>query len=107
MGTTLHKMAPIWWLYLETEVKHLLRGMLLLVGVFSKLLLIRNTNKIGYAWYVQRKLWRVRVMFMPPQLSWQYDAISVEESALRGFNVAGNNTTYWGHHVKSDIFLRF
>jgi hypothetical protein len=29
-------------------------------------------------------------MFVPSRLSWQPDTISVENSAVRGFNVAGN-----------------
>ena len=83
MGTILHKMVPVSWLYLETEVKHLLRGMVLLVDVFSKLLLlIRNTNKIGYEWYLQRNIVARSRNDYASRLSWQPDAISVQESAF-------------------------
>jgi len=35
------------------------------------------------------------------------DTVSFEESALLTFNVASNNKTYLGRHVKCPIFAKF
>jgi len=40
-----------------------------------------------------------------PELQWQPDAISLEESVLWRFNVAANNKKHYGLHVKCPIFL--
>lgn len=76
-GTILRKMLPVSLLYWE-QVKLLLGGMLLFVGVFSKLLLWfeTRTNRL-YGMYIVT-LWRVSLVIMPPTVltAWFYFSLT-------------------------------
>jgi hypothetical protein len=59
----------------------------------------------NHAMYCNVTQLSVTVTFILPPLSHQSDTISLEENALRRFNVANNNQTYLVLHVKCPIFL--
>ena len=53
-------------------------------------------------------LWRVRLIFIPPQLSKQPDTFHSKRALLLRLNVAGNNKIFLGLRYKvPDIFLGF